>query len=162
MSRFLKIIHFLTPFFIIIPGVVFAGQYKVVRVVDGDTIVIRYNGKHEKVRLRCVNTPKSVSSEEKQSDPIAEVAFRYTQKKLTGKYVDLEFESWLRGRYGVLFAYVFVDGKNINLELVRQGLSRYYIKYGQSRNYHNEFKMAEKLAREDKLNIWSNHECAKK
>jgi len=28
------------------------------------------------------------------------------------------------GRYGVLFSYVFVDGKNINLELVRQGLNR--------------------------------------
>jgi len=27
MSRFLKIIHFLTLFFIIIPGVVFAGKY---------------------------------------------------------------------------------------------------------------------------------------
>jgi endonuclease YncB( thermonuclease family) len=28
------------------------------------------------------------------------------------------------GRCGVLFAYVFVDGENINLELVRQGLNR--------------------------------------
>ena len=162
MSRFLKIIHFLTLFFIIIPGVVFAGQYKVVRVVDGETIVIRYNGKHEKVRLLCVNTPKAVHSDKKQSITMAEVAFRYTQKKLTGKYVDLEFESWLRGRYGVLFAYVFVDGKNINLELVRQGLSRYYIKYGQSKNYHNEFKIAQDLARKERLNIWGDHESTKK
>jgi micrococcal nuclease len=84
------------------------------------------------------------------------------KKKLTGKYVDLEFESWSRGRYGVLYAYVFVDGKNINLELVRQGLSGYYIKYGQSKNYHNEFKVAEDLARKEKLNIWSDHESTKK
>jgi micrococcal nuclease len=107
----LKLFPILILFLIIIPGVVIAGQYKVVRVVDGDTIVIRYNGKYEKVRLRCVNTPKTVPSKEKQRDTIAEVAFRYTQKKLTGKYVDLEFESWSRGRYGVLYAYVFVDGK---------------------------------------------------
>jgi len=162
MRRFLKIIHFLTLFFIIIPGVVFAGQYKVVRVVDGDTIVIRYNGKYEKVGLLCINTSKSVHVDEKQGVTMAEVAFRYTQKKLTGKYVGLEFESWLRGRYGVLFAYVFVDGKNINLELVRQGLSRYYIKYGQSKNYHNEFKIAEHHARKEKLNIWSDHASTKK
>jgi len=162
MNRFSKIIHILILFLIIIPGVVCAGQYKVVRVVDGDTILIRYNGKYEKVRLRCVNTPKSLPSEEKQIDIIAEVAFRYTQKKLTGKYVDLEFESWTRGRHGVLYAYVFVDGKNINLELVRQGLSRYYIKYGQSKTYDNEFKIAEKLARKEKLNIWSDHESKKK
>ena len=150
----LKLFPILTLFFIIIPGVVFADQYKVVRVVDGDTIVIRYNGKHEKVRLLCVNTPKSIHPDKKQSITMAEVAFRYTQKKLTGKYVDLEFESWLRGKYGDLFAYVFVDGKNINLELVRQGLSRYYIKYGQSKKYHNEFKVAQDLARREKLNIW--------
>ena len=162
MRRFLKIIHFLTLFLMIIPGVVFAGQYKVVRVVDGDTIVIRYNGKYEKVGLLCVKTPKSGKPDEKQSMRMADVAFRYTQKKLTGKYVDLEFESWLRGRYGVLFAYVFVDGKNINLELVRQGLSRYYIKYGQSKNYHNEFKIAEDLARKKKLNVWSDHTSTKK
>ena len=154
MSRFPKIIYILILFLIIIPGGVFAGQYEVVRVVDGDTIVIRYNGTYEKLRLRCVNTPKSVPSDEKQSDTMAEVAFRYTQKKLTGKYVDLEFESWFRGKYGVLYAYVFVDGKNINLELVRQGLSRYYIKYGQSKKYHNEFKVAQDLAKKEKLNIW--------
>jgi hypothetical protein len=41
------------------------------------------------------------------------VASRYTQKKLTGKYVDLEFESWQRGNYGRLFAYVLIDGGKI-------------------------------------------------
>ena len=93
---------------------------------------------------------------------MAEVAFRYVQKKLTGKYVDLEFESWIRGRYGVLLAYVFVDGKNINLELVRKGLSRYYIKYGKSQKYDAEFRAAEELARKEKLNIWGDHESTKK
>jgi len=162
MRAFHKMIYFLALAFVIIPAIALAGQYKVIRVIDGDTILIRYNGKYEKVRLRCVNTPKTGPSEEKYRDTIAEVAFRYTQKKLTGKYIDLEFESWSRGRSGVLYAYVFVDGKNINLDLVRQGLSRYYIKYGESKNYQNEFKIAEKLARKEKLNIWSDHESTTK
>ena len=55
MNRSLKIIYFLTPLFIIIPAIALAGQYQVVRVVDGDTIVIRFNGKYEKVRLLCVS-----------------------------------------------------------------------------------------------------------
>jgi micrococcal nuclease len=38
----------------------FAEKYKVVRVVDGDTIAINYNGKTEKVRLLRNNTPESV------------------------------------------------------------------------------------------------------
>jgi len=31
-----------------------------------------------------------------------------------------------------LLAYVFVDGQNLNLDLVRQGLSPYYTKYSKS------------------------------
>ena len=162
MSRFLKTVHFLALSFVIIPAMALAGQYKVIRVIDADTILISYKGKYEKVGLLCVNTPKSEHPDKKQDMTMAEAAFRYIQKKLTGKYVDLEFENWLRGRYGALLAYVFVDGENINLELVRQGFSRYYIKYGQSKKYHDEFKVAENLARKEKLNIWGDHESTKK
>jgi micrococcal nuclease len=162
MSSSLKMVYFLALSFIIIPAMAIAGQYKVIRVIDGDTILIRYNGKYEKVRLICVNPPKSVHPDEKQNMTMAEVAFRYTQKQLTGKYVDLEFESWIRGRYGVLLAYVFVDGKNINLDLVRKGLSPYFIKYGRSQKYDAEFRSAQKLARKEKLNIWDDRERTKK
>jgi len=91
------------------------------------------------------------------------VASRYTQKKLTGKYVNLEFEiKRIRGNYGRLQAYVFVDGHNLNLDLVRQGLSPYYTKYGKSEKYDAEFRAAEKQARKDQLNIWGDPELTKK
>jgi len=93
---------------------------------------------------------------------MGKVASRYTQKKLTGKYVKLEFESYQRGRYGRLLAYVFVDGKNINLDLVRQGLSPYYTKFGKSQKYDAEFRAAEKRARKKKLHIWGHPELTKK
>ena len=162
MNGFLKVIYFLALFFVVIPAIALAGQYKVIRVVDGDIIVIKYNGKYEKVRFLCVNTPESVHPDKKQNIPMGKVAFRYTQKKLTGKYVKLEFKSWLRGRYGRLLAYVFVDGKNINLDLVRQGLSEYYTKDSTSKKYDAEFRAAEKLARKEKLNIWGDPELTKK
>ena len=163
MNRSLKIIYFLTLFFIIIPAIALAGQYQVVRVVDGDTIVIKFNGKYEKVRMLCVNTPESVHPDKKQNIPMGKVASKYTQKKLIGKSVDLEFEiKKLRGNYGRLLAYVFVDGQNLNLDLVRQGLSPYYTKYGKSEKYDAEFRAAEKQARKEKLNIWGDPELTKK
>ena len=163
MNRSLKIIYFLTLFFIIIPAIALAGQYQVIRVVDGDTIVIKYSGKYEKVRMLCVNTPESVHPDKKQNIPMGKVASRYTQKKLIGKSVDLEFEiKKLRGNYGRLLAYVFVDGKNLNLDLVRQGLSPYYTKYGKSEKYDAEFRAAEKQARKEELNIWGDPELTKK
>ncbi len=66
MIRSFKIISFLIFFSLIIPAIALADQYQVIRIVDGDTIVIRYNGKYEKVRLLCVNTPKSVHPDKKQ------------------------------------------------------------------------------------------------
>jgi micrococcal nuclease len=146
------------------PILVIAGQYKVVRVVDGDTIVIRHNGgKFEKVRLLCVNTPESVHPDEKQNIPMGKVASDYAKKKLTGEYVDLEFEmDRIRGNHGRLLAYVIVNGKNLNIDLVRQGLSPYYTKYGRSQKYDAEFRAAEKQARKEKLNIWGDPELTKK
>ena len=163
MNRLLRIIYIFTFFIITIPAIVLAGQYKVVRVVDGDTIVIQYGGKYEKVRLLCVDTPESVHPDAKQNIPMGETASRYSQKKLAGKYINLEFEiKRLRGNHGRLLAYVFVDGQNLNLDLVRQGLSPYYTKYGKSEKYDSEFRAAEKQARKYKLNIWGDPELTKK
>ena len=153
----LKTAFFLIALLLTLPILVIAGQYKVIRVVDGDTIVVDYQGKHEKVRLLCVDTPESVHPDKKQNIPMGKVASNYAKKKLGGKYVDLEFEgSRRRGNYGRLLTYVFVDGQNFNLDLVKQGLSPYYTKYGLSKKYDREFKAAEKSARKQKLNIWGD------
>jgi micrococcal nuclease len=159
----LRVISLLIALLAISPELAFAGQYKVVRVVDGDTIVVRYNGKYEKVRLLCVDTPESVHPDKKQNIPMGKVASSYTLKKLFDKDVSLEFEiDRLRGNHGRLLAYVFVDGQNFNLDLVRKGLSPYYTKYGESEKYDAEFRAAEKLARIEKLNIWADPELTEK
>jgi micrococcal nuclease len=159
----LRIILLLITLLIIYPTLSIAGQYKVFRIVDGDIIVIKYNGKYEKVRLLCVNTPESVHPDEQQNIPMGKVALRYTQKKLTGKYIQLEYEiNRLRGNDGFLLAYVFVDGENLNLDLIRKGFSPYCTKYGKSQKYDFEFRAAEKLARKENLNIWGDPELTKK
>ena len=162
MKKPLKIIPLLITFLLLLPTLSSAGQHKVIRIVDGDTIVVDYKGKYEKLRLLRVNTPESVHPDEKQNIPMGKVASDYTKERLTGKYVDLEFEGPFRGRYGRLLAYVFVDGENFNLELVRQGLSPYYTKYGLSQKYDKEFKEAEQYARKHKLNIWGDPELTQK
>jgi len=133
------------------------------RVVDGDTIVVRMpTGKLEKVRLLCVNTPESVHRDKKQNIPMGKTASRYTETRLEGKAVDLEFEGRRRGNYGRLLAYVIIDGVNFNIELVKQGLSPYYTKYGLSKKYDRQFREAERYARKNRLNIWGDPQLARK
>ncbi len=71
------------------------------------------------------------------------------------RLVSLEFEGRERGKYGRLLAYVILNGENFNLDLVREGWSPYYTKYGNSENHHAEFLAVEREAREKGLNIWT-------
>lgn len=132
-----------------------AGQYPVTKVVDGDTIDVIYQGKKERIRMLCVDTPESVHPDRSKNTPMGEAASRYTKSRLTGEEVDLEFEAKKRGKYGRLLAYVILDGENFNVELVEKGWSPYYTKYGGSERHHSEFMAAEQSAKDQKLNIWS-------
>jgi len=162
MKRTCKILPVLILTLLILPSLLFAGQYKVVRVVDGDTVVITYQGKLEKVRMLCVNTPESVHPDKKQNIPMGKTASNYTKKRLKGRYVDLEFEGPLRGNYHRLLSYLILDGENFNLELVKKGLSPYYTKYGLSKKYDQDFRDAERYARNHKLHIWGDPILAQK
>jgi endonuclease YncB( thermonuclease family) len=65
----------------------------------------------------------------------------------------------IRDYYNRYLAYVFAkkDGQwvNFNVEIVRAGLSPYFVKYGRSRRFHKEFLDAQKQAQEAKVGIWA-------
>jgi len=134
----------------------FASPYKVVRVIDGDTIDIQYEGKKERIRLLNVDTPESVHPDKRKNTWLGKQASDYTKERLSGKFVSLEFEEKKRGKYGRLLAYVFLDNANFNLELVQKGWSPYYTKYGESKRYHEKFALAQKQAQLRGVNIWTD------
>ncbi len=140
-------------FFFVLPC--FADLYTVVRVVDGDTIDIDYNGEKERIRLLNVDTPESVHPNKTKNTELGKKASDYTKKRLTGKSVSLEFGGKKRGKYGRLLAYVILDKNNFNLELVQKGWSPYYTKYGKSYAFHAQFTAAQTMARANGLNIWA-------
>lgn len=51
MKKSIRKIPILITFLFLIPSLSLAGQYKVIRIVDGDTVIINYKGKYEKVRF---------------------------------------------------------------------------------------------------------------
>jgi micrococcal nuclease len=162
MKRAHQIFSFVAAFILILPLLSLASQSRVIQIVDGHTIIVDYNGKYEKVALLYVNTPEPVPAYNKRNIPLGKIASDYTERRLKGKYVDLEFEGPFSGRYGSLLVYVYVDGVNLNLELVKQGLSPYYTEYGSSLKYDKEFTEAEAYARIHKLNIWGDPELTKR
>jgi len=115
----------------------------VVRVIDGDTLAVRIEGKEERVQLLGIDAPEvfqrvsrtdgdSVRTEwVETADPAPREAQRQLSRLVTGRKVTLEFEQRQCDRYGRLLAYVWVpdgsDGKLlVNEWMLRQGLARLY------------------------------------
>lgn len=102
-----------------------AANYRttVIRVVDGDTIVVNYNGIEEKVRLIGVDTPESVHPDSSKNGEAGLAASEYTKNRLEGQEVELEFDVQQRDMYGRLLAYVYIDGVMFNKTLLEEGIA---------------------------------------
>ena len=116
-----------------------ANRYKVIRVVDGDTFVIDYNGKEEKVRLIGIDTPESVHPDADRNSAAGITASDYTKSLLQGKSVELEFDVQERDKYGRLLAYAYVDGYMLNKKLLEDGYA-VVSTYPPNVKYAEEFK----------------------
>lgn len=136
--------------------------YQVLKVVDGDTIHISYNGKDEKVRFIGLDTPET-------KDPRKPIQCfgREATAKMTefaeNKNVRLEFDKTQgeRDKYGRILAFVYnEDNKNLAYEMIRQGYGNEYTYNSNPYKYQNEFKEAARKAREENKGLWAENTCA--
>lgn len=126
----------------------------VTRVVDGDTIVVRYDdGKTDKVRLIGVDTPETHKPgvDVQCFGPQAE---QFTRTTLNGKRVRLELDRDERDRYDRLLAYVYVDGKRFEDELLRGGYAR-HLAIRPNTRYAREFLALETSAKLSRKGLWN-------
>lgn len=121
----------------------------VIRVVDGDTIVLDGN---EKVRLIGVDTTESVHPS-KPVEYFSKEASEFTRSMVEGKRVRLEYDWQRTDKYGRTLAYIYLEGGTfVNLEIVRQGYGHAYTKY--PFKHMEEFRQAERQARENNRGLW--------
>ncbi len=90
------------------------GLYDVVRVVDGDTIVVSIEGKETTVRFIGIDTAESVHPDETRNTEIGKEASQWTSDLLTGQKVFLEYDIDKEDDYGRTLAYVYLsDGETM-------------------------------------------------
>jgi micrococcal nuclease len=93
------------------------------RVVDGDTVEVQLDGEEEDVRYIGVDTPETVKPE----TPVqcfGPQASDFNHRLVEHQRVRLVFGAERRDVYGRLLAYVYLDGRFVNAELIRLGLAR--------------------------------------
>ncbi len=120
------------------------------RVVDGDTLIA--NG--SSVRLLGINTPE-------KGEEFYEQAKLFLENLTLNKFVKLEIGKTNKDMYNRSLRYIILDGENINLKLVENGLANYYFPSGKDR-YYNTFKEAWENCIEKNLNLCKKSEdkCA--
>jgi micrococcal nuclease len=135
-------------------------QYRVIGVIDGDTIKVDLNGKVETVRLIGVDTPETVDPRETVQCFGLE-ASTFTKNALNGKSVKLETDASQGNldKYNRLLRYVILeDGTNFNKSLLTEGYAYEYT-YNIPYKYQAEFKAAQKLAEGGDKGLWAASAC---
>ena len=104
--------------------------YKVMRVIDGDTVKIDYNGKATNVRLIGVDTPETVHPN-KPVEAYGKESSNFTKNLLLGESVCLRYDVKRTDTFGRLLGYLYraPDGLFVNLEIVRQGYGHAYTQF---------------------------------
>lgn len=117
-------------------------QGKVVTVKDGDSIVVRRDGKEVQVRLNGVDAPE-------KGQAFGNRARKFTQAACYNSIVTVR-EVGL-DRYGRTLAEVILpDGRSLNQEIVRSGYAWWFRRYSDD----EVLKRLEEEARREKRGLW--------
>lgn len=127
----------------------------VVRVVDGDTLVLDLSGSDERVRLLGLDTPETVD-ENRPVQCFGHEASSYLAALLPrGSTVRLERDVEARDRYGRLLVYLYRadDGLFVNAALIEGGYATTLSIAPNTMRAH-DFEVLRVQAQRDKRGLW--------
>ncbi|OMH39937.1 thermonuclease family protein [Desulfurobacterium indicum] len=147
--------------------------YKLLYVIDGDTIKILYHGKKTSVRFLGIDTPESRKNKrayyqaKRNKEDIETIVYlgkqakKHLKKLLAGyKKVCLVYDQNNayhnhRDRYGRILAYVYTpDGKFINELMLRDGYAYLLTRYPLEPKYEKILRQAFREAVENQKGLW--------
>lgn len=115
---------------------------RVVKISDGDTIIVLSNSIEYKIRMSGIDSPEKKQFYGQESNNfLAGLIYR--------RQVTVEMEG--RDKYKRYLGKVYLKEKDINLEMIKSGFAWHYKKYSTNSGYSD----SEKLAQENKLGLWN-------
>jgi len=126
--------------------------FKVLKIYDGDTIQISGLDMVFKVRLVGIDSPE-IGYKGQQSQAYSQKSKKYLSTLLEGKKVTLK--SYGLGGYGRQLAEIYVDGKNINIEMIKAGLTEVYKGKQPKMLDTQRYLREERKAKTSKLGMWA-------
>jgi len=113
-----------------------------VKVDEGDAIVVWVNKKRLNVHLESVDAPDP-------GQPFADPSREWLHSQLFKKKVSVDVASYSDEKF--LLGRVYLDDRDMSLELVRAGMAW----YAKDRGTDREIAKAQRKARKDKVGLWT-------
>ena len=128
---------------------------ELVKVLDGDTITVNYEGEEKTVKYLLIDAPE-MNHPKLGKQRLAEKAMVKNKELLESGQLEIEFDEG--ERYDTsdhLLAYVYVGGKSVQKMLLSEGLVRVAASDSTNTRYVEAYEDSQSLAKEKKLGIWS-------
>lgn len=132
----------------------------VIGITDGDTVTVDLAGVNYKIRLIGIDTPESVDPR-KPVECFSKEATNKITSLIDGKKVVLKRDAINDNKdiYDRLLRYVYLDGVDINAEMIKQGYAYAYLKYSFEEDRMKLYKEHENTARGNELGLWAPGIC---
>ena len=138
----------------------------VTRVIDGDTVDIRVNGKVERIRIIGLDTPETVDPRKAVQCFGREASAHAKELLPLGTVVALESDPTQdsRDKYGRMLAFILFEPEpgltaNFTEVMIAGGYGHHYV-YRRPSIYAEAFREAETVARANGLGLWGAETCA--
>lgn len=143
----------------IIPFGLFATSYNatVIRVVDGDTVILDWDNNEERVRIVGIDTPEIVASN-RPVECFGQEASNYAKQLLPEQStVVFEYDNE-RDKYDRALGYITLsDNRDFGLTMISDGYAYAYRSYDHSRM--TSYTTAESVARLNSHGLWAPNAC---
>jgi micrococcal nuclease len=117
---------------------------RVVGVHDGDTLTgLDETNTQHKIRLDAIDAPEL-------SQPFGQASKKALSEKVFGKDVVVIVKT--KDKYGRTVGHVLIDGWDVNLEMLEEGMAWHYEKY----DHNKRLREAEQSARAARMGLWSD------
>jgi micrococcal nuclease len=139
----------------------------IIKVVDGDTLRIEYQGQKETIKLIGIDAPENKLNRKAEQDAIRNNesliniasmgidAANYSKSLIKkGDTATIEFDVQARDKYNRMLGYIYLsDGRMLNEEMLAAGYA--YLKTDSVNvKYQDRFLKAFKEAKENKRGLW--------
>jgi micrococcal nuclease len=135
-----------------LPAICIAGEFKVTRVIDGDSVIAVGHDITIEVRLVGIDAPERSHKKNEPGQPYSRQATKYLAGLVLSKTVNIK--GYGQDLYNRVLGVIYLDGKNINLEMVKVGLAEVYRGKPARGLDLGPFWDAEKEAREARKDMW--------